>query len=99
MECELDELMVRVGRKRKSRRVRPRQSAGMDEQEKQDDFDDIVVEDAASEPTGCLGHTMVIIVIGVMLVEIALTWANYPRWKLPLLNMVLPLLFWYTGCF
>jgi hypothetical protein len=27
----------------------------MDDQEKQDDFDEIVVEDAASEPGGCLG--------------------------------------------
>jgi hypothetical protein len=32
----------------------------MDEQEKQDDFDQIVVEDAASEPGGCLALLVVV---------------------------------------
>jgi hypothetical protein len=41
----------------------------MDDQEKQDEFDQIVVEDAASEPTGCLGQAAVlsVIVLSLML--------------------------------
>jgi hypothetical protein len=39
----------------------------MDGQEKQDDFDEIVVEDAASEPSGCLGQALVFTVIVVLM--------------------------------
>jgi hypothetical protein len=35
----------------------------MDYQQDQDDFDEIVVEDAASEPTGCLGQVMIVLIV------------------------------------
>ena len=40
----------------------------MDEQTKQDDFEDIVVEDAASEPGGCLG--VVVLALALALIGI-----------------------------
>lgn len=39
----------------------------MDEHEKQDDFDQIVVEDAASEPGGCLGEIAVVGLVAVVI--------------------------------
>jgi hypothetical protein len=42
----------------------------MDDQHDQDELDDIVVEDAASEPTGCLGQAVILtVIVGVLMMR------------------------------
>ena len=44
----------------------------MDQREKQDDFDEIFVEDGASEPGGCLGQIAVFAILVVVIIVAAL---------------------------
>ena len=43
---------------------------GMDEQTEQNDFENIVVEDAASEPGGCLGVVVLALAVAAIIVVV-----------------------------